>query len=106
MASGRLGNGRLIAATWTNGYDVPTGKIASFSVVMCNMSGATAQINIAISNSSSSPANSEYIEYLTEIAPGGILERTGLVASDFEYVLLYSTSTDVQYRINGYEETP
>jgi hypothetical protein len=106
MASGRLGNGRLTATTWTNGYDVPTGKIASFSIFMVNMSGATALVSIAVSNSTSSPANSEYVEYLTEIAPGGILERTGFVASDYEYVLLYASAADVQYRIQGYEETP
>lgn len=106
MASGRLGSGSLTASTWVNAYDIPLGKISSFSIFITNMSGATATVSVAVSNSSTTPSNSEYIEYSVEIAPNGVLERTGLVGSDFEYVLLYSSSAGVSYRIQGYEETP
>lgn len=106
MATGRLGNGQLTASTWVNCYDVPTGKIASFSILITNRSGGSITVSIAISNSTSSPANSEYIENNVTIAPDGIFERTGLVASDYEYVLINSSATLTSYRIHGYEENP
>ena len=106
MASGRLGNGTITAQLWTQCYDVPAGKIASFSIFLVNRGGDTAYISIAISTSGVIPAEGEYIENNLVIGDGVVYERTGLVASADEYVLIYATRSGINYRIQGYEETP
>lgn len=104
MASGTLGQSAPVAVTNTTVYTVPTGKIAIFNVNIVNRSQQyPCTVRLAIC-ATGTPANSEYIEYETAIAPLGVLERTGLVASAGKLIVAYVSLANVSVNIYGYEE--
>lgn len=105
MASGKLGNGNTVINTFHNAYQVPASKIASFSVAVVNKTGASALVDIAIS-STTSPGAGEFIESGVTVIPSGVIERTGLVGSAAEFVMIRADTTGLDFRVMGYEETP
>jgi hypothetical protein len=109
MASGFLGKANPAAATWTNIYTVPSGKVASISINACNQNVATANIDIVVSASSTSGgiAASEYMDYSAVLAGvGTTLERTGVLtdATNGKYIWVRSTTANVSFQVYGYEE--
>lgn len=109
MASGFLGKSNPAAATWTNIYTVPSGKLASITINASQQGATSSNIDIVISTSSTSGgiAASEYIEFATPLASfGSSLERTGLVTDDTngKYVWVRSSSATVAFQVYGYEE--
>lgn len=105
MASGKLGNGNTVLNTWHTAYQVPVSKIASFSVAVVNKTGGNALVDIAIS-STTTPGAGEFIESGVTAIPAGVVERTGLVASASEYLMIRADVTGLDFRVMGYEETP
>jgi hypothetical protein len=105
MASGKLGNGNTVSNTWHSAYQVPSSKIASFSVTVVNKTGGNALVDIAIS-STTTPGGGEFIESGVVAIPAGVVERTGLVASASEYLMVRSDVTGLDFRVMGYEENP
>jgi hypothetical protein len=109
MASGFLGKSKPAASTWTNIYTVPSTKIASIAINVCNQSTLSAAVDIVISTSSTSGgiAGSEYIEFATLLSgSGATLERTGLVtdATNGAYIWVRSSTANVSFQVYGYEE--
>jgi len=104
MANGKLGNADLAGATETTVYTVPSQKTATFGINVTNRNdGYKVKVKIAIA--AANPADSsEFIEYNTTIAPNGVLERTGLVASAGEVVTAYADASGVSVRVFGFEE--
>jgi hypothetical protein len=104
MASGTLGQSAPSAVTNTTVYTVPASKVATFNVNMVNRSQQfPCTVRLAIC-ASSSPANSEYIEYETTIQPNEVLERTGLVATAAKLVVVYVSLANVSVNVYGFEE--
>jgi hypothetical protein len=104
MASGTLGQSAPAAVTNTTVYTVPAGKMAIFNVNMVNRSQQyPCTVRLAIC-ATGTPAASEYMEYETVIAPLGVLERTGLVASAAKLIVVYTSLANVSVNIYGYEE--
>ena len=109
MSSGFQGKAKPAAATWTNIYIIPTGKIASFSINATNQADVPSNIDFVISTSSTSGGISatEYIEFAAPLASiGSNLERTGLVSDDIngKYIWVRSSSANVAFQVYGYEE--
>ena len=104
MASGTLGQSAPSAATNTSVYTVPSNKVATFTINVCNRDLAnTVLVNLAIC-ATGTPANAEYIEYNVPIPPNSVLERTGLVASANKIVVAYATTANTSVNVYGYEE--
>lgn len=103
MASGTLGQSSLSATTNTTVYTVPTGKVGTFSVNICNRNAATIVVRLAVA-ATGTPGTAEYLEYGTTIQPNGVLERTGIVATAAKNVVVYSNTTNVSVNVYGYEE--
>lgn len=103
MASGRLGVAQIAANTDTVVYTVPAGKLASCNVAIVNRGADVALVNVAFSTTSN-PALSEYVEYQVHIPANGILERTAIVASAGERVIVRASTENCTARVHGYEE--
>lgn len=104
MASGRLATLDITsAATDTQLYAVPSGKVASFSLTMVNRTGSAVQVRIALTNATS-VTNDEYIAYDYTIYPLESYERTGLVLTNGQFVYVRSSATGVNAVVYGYEE--
>ena len=90
VRTGEQSNGRFATAdiTTTDGtdhtvYTVPGGDIsyAILSVAICNRALVAADnVNIAVA-SADTPLDSEWIEWKTVLVPRGVLERTQIMAS-------------------------
>lgn len=103
MASGTLGQADLSAATNTILYTVPSGKISTFTVNICNRNSLPISVRIAIA-ATGTPSNSEYIEYDALIPSNGVLERTGLVATASKNIVVYTSTATCSANVYGYEE--
>lgn len=104
MASGRLGVSALVANTDTTVYTVPTGKLASCNVALVNRGTVDAVCSIAFSTTAA-PNVSEYVEFNVVVPAGGILERTAILASAGERVVIRANVGTVSARVHGYEES-
>lgn len=103
MASGKLGTAALSANTNTIVYTVPASTLATLNVSVVNRGSTDAVVNIAIA-ATSSPANSEYIEFGAIVEPNGILERTAIVAGADEKVVVRASTANCSVRVHGFEE--
>jgi len=103
MASGILGQSAPSAATNTTVYTVPSAKLSTFSVSICNRGSTVANVRMAIS-ATGTPSNSEYIEYDTEVPANSVFERTGLVAQATKNLVVYADSASLSVSVYGYEE--
>ena len=105
MSSGSLGKIVSVNGNFVPAYTVPATGI-SWSVISINcvnVGVADATIKIAI-GTSATPGKGDHIEFNTVLAPGAVLERTGIVCSPSEIVQLYANSNDVVMRVHGAEQ--
>ncbi len=102
MASGRLGANDLSAATLTTVYTVPAGYFAVITISICNRSNQPTNIRIGLS-ATGTPTTAEYIEYDTELAAKGVLERTGIVVEANRNVVVWASSPNVTAVVYGVE---
>lgn len=104
MASGRLGVAAPLANTDTTVYEVPAAKRASCNVAIVNRGAADATCKVAFAMAAT-PLLAEYVEY-NIIVPGngGVFERTAVVASATEKVVVNCSTADCSVRVHGYEE--
>lgn len=103
MAGKILGQASPAAATNTSVYVVPAATSAVFNVSMVNTTDTTVVVRLALA-ATSTPANSEYIEYDTVLPANQVLERGGLVADANKHVVAYSSIAGVSVSVFGYEE--
>lgn len=102
MANGRLGTADLSANTNETVYQVPDGFYTVATVNVCNRGANTADVRIAVSTTET-PGNAEYIEYDVQLAPKGVLERTGIVIEGNAYVVVRSSQANVNVVAYGIE---
>lgn len=94
----------MAADTFTTVYTVPAGKVSSLNVNVANRGAVGARVDVAIATSAT-PSNADYIEFgVTIPAGGGILERSALVASAGERIVVRSSTADCTVRVHGFEE--
>jgi hypothetical protein len=79
MATGRLNGVDLTTTAATSVYTCPVTTFGVVSVSICNRSATAVTIRLALTTSSATPANSDYLESDASISANGVLERTGIV---------------------------
>lgn len=102
MATGRLGTADLSAATNTTLYECPADTFGVVTVSICNRSTSTAEIRLAICDTTS-PGDDEYIEYDAQVLASGVLERTGIVVDAGKFIVVRSNTTSVTAVCYGIE---
>lgn len=107
MANGLLAKAALIASTYTQVGQVPTGQSGTVNIRVVNRDLSTpAPIRLAVAQSSwvsGAPNASDYIEPVDlVIPPSGILEETAIAVGPLEQIVAYSTSPSVTVRVFGY----
>ena len=102
MATGRLGVADLSATTATTVYTVPTDNFAVVTVNVCNRNATSSDIRVAMA-ATDSPANTEFVEYDTELVGHGVLEKTGMVMDAGKKIVAYSSQANVSVVVHGIE---
>jgi hypothetical protein len=103
MPSGILGQSNPVANTNTIVYTVPASLVASCTINIVNTGNTTATISFAIS-ATGTPTTAEYLEFLTIIPPGGVLERGGLVAQAGRNFIVNCSTASLAVAIYGFEQ--
>jgi len=102
MATGRLGASNVNATSNTTVYTCPADTYAVIAVNICNRGTSSAAIRIAVSDSDS-PSTAEYIEYDTDVFAKNVLERTGIVLSAGQRIVVYSSESNISAVVVGIE---
>lgn len=102
MATGRLGTADLSSATNTVVYTCPSDKFTVASISVCNRGTQPTTIRLAVADLST-PTNGEYIEYDTELLPKNVLERTGIMLSADQKLVIRSSQATVSAVAFGIE---
>lgn len=101
---GKLGSAALPADEYITVYEVPEEKAASLNILAVNRGEESALFYVAI-GTTATPAADDFVEHGAPLPRhGGIFERTGIVASAGEKVIVRATTADVTVRIHGFEE--
>jgi hypothetical protein len=103
MATGILASETLAATTYTPIYGPPTNTFSVVTLNICNKNSTPIQVRIALATDPSIPAAGEYIEYMTEILPNGVLERSGIVIQNGRTIYAYSTQANTDVVVFGIE---
>jgi len=102
MATGRLGTADLAAATDTLLYTCPADTFAVVTVSLCNRNASSVRVRMAV-GTSGTPADAEFIEYDSELTGNSVIERTGLVLSAGQTVIVRSNTINVSAVAVGIE---
>ncbi|SVA81602.1 uncharacterized protein METZ01_LOCUS134456 [marine metagenome] len=102
MATGRLGVADLAAGANTVLYTVPANNFSIVSVNMVNRGYSAVAVRVAVC-STTTPADSEWIEYDLEVLSKGVLERTGIAMSAGQILIVYSSAVSVNAVCFGIE---
>ena len=102
MATGRLGASDVSATTNTTVYTCPADTYSVVAVNICNRGSATAALRIALA-ASDTPTAAEYIEYDVDVFANNVLERTGIVLSAGQKVVVYSSTANISAVVVGIE---
>lgn len=81
MATGRLNGVDLTTTAATSVYTCPITTFSVVSVSICNRTASAVTVNIALTTTGSTPANTDYLEFGSSLSANGVLERTGIVMS-------------------------
>ena len=102
MASGRLGANDVAAATYTTVYTCPADTFAVVSINFLNRGNASCFVRLAVADEAT-PTAGEFLEYDTELTAKSVLERTGLVLSAGQLLVVYSNAVNISAVTFGIE---
>lgn len=102
MATGRLGIADLTGDVLTTLYTCPDDTFGVTSVSFCNRGNSAVTVRLAVADLDT-PVNAEYIEYDVELLAKGVLERTGIVLSSGQKLVVRSSGSNVSAVAFGIE---
>ena len=102
MATGRLGVADLTGDVLTTLYTCPDDTFGVTSVSFCNRGNSAVTVRLAVADLDT-PINAEYIEYDVELLAKGVLERTGIVLSSGQKLVVRSSGSNVSAVAFGIE---
>lgn len=103
MATGRLGAADVVAVTNTTVYTVPSARVGTFTLSLCNRTTGVILVRVALS-ATATPALTEWIEFDASLPANGILERSGLVLDATKNLVVYTSAAGVSAVAFGFEE--
>ena len=105
MSNGVLGKGMSSANANVIVYTAPgNADFVTTNISLCNLGNTDSVVRVAI-GTSATPSPQDYIEYGSTIpGSGGILERTCLVLSPNEHVIVFADTPDIAIRVFGLEK--
>ena len=104
MATGRLNGVDLTTTSATSVYTCPVTTFSVVSVSICNRTATAVTIRLALTVSGSTPANTDYLEYDASLSANGVLERTGIVmTAGNQLVVTAGTGNAVSVVVVGIE---
>jgi len=89
--SGILASATFNALTYTSIYGPPADTFAVVTVSIVNKNTNSIFVRLAAAEDPNIPAAGNYLEYESEILPGGVLERSGIVIQNGRTLYAYST---------------
>jgi hypothetical protein len=102
MATGRLAAADIVATTLTTVYTCPVDTYAVVSLNVCNRGAVSSAVRIALADIDT-PTLSEYIEYDVDVFSKNVIERTGIVLSAGQRIVVYSGQANVSAVVVGIE---
>lgn len=103
MATGRLGTANITTATTlTTVYTVPANTFTLCTISVCNRGNSDAGIRMALA-ADVAPADDEWIEYGVDVAGHGVLERTGVLLSAGQKIIVWTSAPNVSVVVYGVE---
>jgi len=103
MASGILAKGELTGSL-TSVYTCPANTTAFISINVANRTAGTVTTSINLSTTAGENLGG-YIEFSSPIAANQAMEKSGVVLSAGQRILITASSTSTTYVIFGYERT-
>lgn len=104
MASGRLAKANPNADTITTVYTCPASYYAVITVALLNYTDSSTTFKLSILESgNSSPVVSDYLEYDCVLSSKNVIERSGLVLSAGQKVVVSSPTSGVIVNVYGIE---
>lgn len=103
MPTGILGKADLVAASNTAVYTVPSSKIATLTLSICNLGNNSTLLRVALADSST-PTQNTFIEYDTSLSAFQVYERTGIVMDASKVLVVRSSNASVTAVAYGFEE--
>lgn len=103
MASGVLGQVSLAATSYNTVYTVPSQTLSYANVNIANRNTTNVSVRVAITTGAT-PTVAQFIEYDVDIAPNGVLERSGLVMDTGKQLVVYSDTPNVSVSVYGVEQ--
>lgn len=98
----RLAANNLSATTNVTLYTVPANRRAVFTVSLCNRTAADILVRIALQSGTLTDA--DYLEFDATLPPNGVLERSGLILTGAQYVMVRASAAGVSAVVFGIEE--
>jgi len=95
MATGRLGGVDITTTSATSVYTCPATTFSVVSVSICNRSATAVTVRLALTTTGSSPATTDYLEYDASLSANGVLERTGIVMTAANQLVVTSGTGNV-----------
>lgn len=106
MASGRLAALDLSATTNTLLYTLDPGLVGTVNLSFCNRNSESVSIRAALVDGVLVDLdNADYFEYDSCVCSGLPLERSGIVMSAGQSIVVYSDTANVSAVLWGWEET-
>jgi hypothetical protein len=81
MATGRLSGVDITTTGATSVYTCPVTTFSVVSVSICNRTASAVTVNLALTTTGSTPATTDYLEFGASLSANGVVERTGIVMS-------------------------
>lgn len=100
----RLGAANLAATTDTTLYTVPANTRAALTVNLCNRGPTPAKVRVALTNGGAL-SNADYLEYDVELGVSGVLERSGVLLTAGQVLIVRTDVASVSAVVWGVEES-
>ena len=93
--TGRLNGVDLTTTSATSVYTCLAATFAVVSVSICNRSATAVTVRLALTTTGSSPATTDYLEYDSSLSANGVLERTGIVMTAGNQLVVSAGTSNV-----------